>query len=388
MPAKIKLLYITTLPRAQWWFLRGQNKFLADRGFELYSITSKGKYFDELAKRDQMVMHPIDIPRSIVPHKDLAALIRIFFTIRNMRPDIVHASTPKAAFLGAAAAFAAGVPTRIFFMRGLTSDAKQGIAKKIFQTLEWATARFCNAHYCVSESLLKRVREVGILDNHEGCVLGRGMSNGVDCERFNPKNVARDFDLDSLREELHIPGNALVIGYVGRFTKAKGLCEISDAWKMLKAEFPDLFLLLVGEWGEEVDGVPDGIRSQLENDERVRVTGFVDNPAPYYALMTVLALPTHREGFPNVVMEGAAMALPVVATSVTGCVDAIIDGVTGTLIPVGSPHALATALKDYLLDVDLRTRHGVSARKRVTDHFRQEIVWNQIFEEYLRLTKG
>lgn len=387
MDKKIKLLYITTLPRAQWWFLRGQNKFLADKGFELHSITSQGKYFDELEKRDQMVMHPVDIPRTIVPHKDLWALVKMFFIIRKIKPDLVHVSTPKAAFLGSAAAFAAGAPTRIFLMRGLTSDAKNGITKRIYEGLEWLTARFCNVHYCVSESLLKQVRNIGVLNDYEGCVLGPGMSNGVDCERFNPENVSRDFDLRAIRKTIRLPETAKVIGYVGRFTSDKGLCELFEAWKILRTGFSDLYLLLVGEWGEEVDSVPNSIRVELENDERVRVTGFVDNPAPYYALMTVLTLPTHREGFPNVIMEGAAMGLPVIATRVTGCVDAIIDGVTGTLIPVGSANALATALKDYLLDVDLRNRHGVSARERVADHFRQEIVWNHVLSEYIRLTK-
>ena len=51
--------------------------------------------------------------------------------------------------------------------------------------------------------------------------------------------------------------------------------------------------------------------------------------------MDVVVLPTYREGFPVVPMEAAAMELPVVATEVPGCVDAVQDSVTGTLVPGG-----------------------------------------------------
>src|SRR5260370_23786926 len=74
--------------------------------------------------------------------------------------------------------------------------------------------------------------------------------------------------------------------------------------------------------------------------------------------MDIVALPTYREGFSNVALEAAAMALPIVATSVPGCIDAVRDGITGTLVAPRDPVALADALQRYLSDPDLRQRHG------------------------------
>ena len=67
-----------------------------------------------------------------------------------------------------------------------------------------------------------------------------------------------------------------------------------------------------------------------------------------YPLMNVLALPSYREGYGYVLMEAAAMQLPTVATRIVGCVDAVIDGVTGSLVPPGNVDALAAAIRAYL----------------------------------------
>jgi glycosyltransferase involved in cell wall biosynthesis len=91
--------------------------------------------------------------------------------------------------------------------------------------------------------------------------------------------------------------------------------------------------------------------------------------------MDVLALPTHREGFGNVLLEGNAMGIPVVASGIEGCLDAVADGVTGTLITVGDVPQLTAALAAYLREPKLRRKHGEAGRKRVMDCFRREQVW-------------
>jgi glycosyltransferase involved in cell wall biosynthesis len=107
-----------------------------------------------------------------------------------------------------------------------------------------------------------------------------------------------------------------------------------------------------------------------------------------YAAMDLVVLPTYREGFPNVPLEAAAMGLPVVATRVGGCIDAIVDGETGTLVPVRDAATLAAAIRLYLGDADLRRRHGEAGRARVLRDFRPEAIWEALHGEYMQLLEA
>jgi hypothetical protein len=80
------------------------------------------------------------------------------------------------------------------------------------------------------------------------------------------------------------------------------------------------------------------------------------------------------------------MGLPIVASRVPGCIDAILDGVTGTLVAARDDVALAGALRTYLNDAALRARHGAAARERVLRDFQQERIWSELHKEYVGLS--
>ncbi len=101
--------------------------------------------------------------------------------------------------------------------------------------------------------------------------------------------------------------------------------------------------------------------------------------------MDMVVLPTYREGFPVVPLEAAAMALPVIATTVPGCVDAVLDGVTGKLIHPKDSKALTEAIRNYLMNKNLRLAHGQAGRKRVLIKFRPRDIWEATNIEYFRL---
>jgi len=101
--------------------------------------------------------------------------------------------------------------------------------------------------------------------------------------------------------------------------------------------------------------------------------------------MDVLVLPTYREGFPVVPLEAAAMQLPIVATRIPGCIDAVQDGITGTLIPPRNAEALVEAIRGYLKNSELRVQHGQAGRDRVLRDFRQDAIWEALYQEYVTL---
>ena len=368
----MRLAYVTTLPITQFLFLRGQNDYMARHGFELHAVCSPGQELDRLVERDGVAAHPVPISRRIAPGADLVALVRLYLVLRRIRPHVAHLSTPKAALLGAIAVWAARVPVRVYFVRGTATEGAAGRSRTLFRLLETLTARLCTATICVAPSLLRFLRDEGIVRPGEGTVLACGMSNGVDAERFAAADAAR------------APGAAPVIGFVGRLARDKGVEDLAAAWRVLRERFPDARLLLVGPWEDEGAVAPE-CRAALEADARVEMPGLVSDPVPWLARMTVFAYPSHgTEGFPNAPMEAAAAGLPVVATRVVGCVDAVVDGETGRLVPPADPRALADAVAVYLGDAALARAHGRAGRLRVRRDFQREAIWAALLGAYRR----
>jgi glycosyltransferase involved in cell wall biosynthesis len=191
-----------------------------------------------------------------------------------------------------------------------------------------------------------------------------------------------------LRVSLDLPEGAKVVGFVGRLTKDKGVEDLCEAFLGTLASLrPDASLLLVGDFERE-DAVASRTVERLRASSRVRVTGFVNDVAPYYGLMDVLVLPSYREGFPNAPLEAAACGLPVVGYRASGTIDAVEDGITGTLVDVGDVRSLSEAMHAYLADAALAAQHGSAGRLRVERLFRQEVVWECWVHEYRRLASA
>jgi glycosyltransferase involved in cell wall biosynthesis len=175
----------------------------------------------------------------------------------------------------------------------------------------------------------------------------------------------------------------VVIAFVGRLVGDKGISELLGAFEALQGGARDVHLLVAGGL-EPRDPLPPATVDRLRGQARVHWLGKVADVAPVYAASDLLALPSAREGFPNVPLEAAAMELPVVATRVDGCVDAVADGRTGALVPFGEVDALAAALARYVGSAALRRAHGRAGRARVVAEFRREDIASAIVDLYER----
>jgi len=177
-----------------------------------------------------------------------------------------------------------------------------------------------------------------------------------------------------------------VVGFVGRLTRDKGIADLVEAFLRLDQGFPDLRLLVLGSFEDE-DAPAEQTQKCLGAHPHVILVGTSDDTAPYYALMDVFVLPSHREGFPNVVLEAHAAGKPVVAARATGVVDAVVDGKTGLLFPVGDAAALADALAKLLTNKALASKLGFAGQERIKREFRQERIWGALCQEYMRRLK-
>jgi lipopolysaccharide/colanic/teichoic acid biosynthesis glycosyltransferase len=376
-----RIAYVVTVGLSTGHF-EGQIGFLANNGFQMDVICSPGPRLESM-RRKGATPWPIEMKREIAVASDVFSLWRLWRLFRLIRPDIVVAGTPKAGLLGTVAARLAGVPHVEYALLGLRFETAQGIKRSILKCTEWIACHTANSVRCVSPSILARIVALRLAPSARCIVIGNGTSDGIAVGRYAPANKST-LEAEHVRQELMIPHDAPVIGFVGRMTHDKGIHELYDAFKLLQVDHRYLRLLLVGEF-EEGDPIPGWLRRRIEADPAVIRTGFVNDVERYYRAMDVAALPTYREGFGTVLLEAQCSGVPVVTTNATGAADAILDGETGLRVPVGDIGALASALDRLLSSADLRTKMSSAGRAWVEKSFRAEDLWREILAHYKSL---
>jgi glycosyltransferase involved in cell wall biosynthesis len=176
--------------------------------------------------------------------------------------------------------------------------------------------------------------------------------------------------------------HGLLFGFVGRVVAVKDVATFLHACAMVAARRPDAEFVVVGPTDHEPEYADEMQALAAELALPVTFTGEAD-PAPWYARMDALVLTSLSEAQPLVALEAMAAGVPVVATDVGGCREAI--GPAGLLTPVRYPDATAAALLRLADDDALRARLGAAGRARATTTHAPERVYGAYREMYERL---
>jgi glycosyltransferase involved in cell wall biosynthesis len=189
------------------------------------------------------------------------------------------------------------------------------------------------------------------------------------------------------RQALGIPDADAVILSVGRLSYEKGHADLIRAGAALKVMpgTPPFRIVIVGD-GPEREPLLRLI-ARLGLEEQVTLAGFQRDTKPYYAMATLVAVPSHSEGSPNVVLEAMAAGLPIVANNVGGVPEILKEGITGLMVPAQNPDWMAHGIRRLLIDPELRDRLGSKARAQaLSDHtpeaYRRKLV--MFYEVVLR----
>ena len=319
---------------------------------------------------------PVPIERKTSPFADLKALVNLVGIFRRERFDLVHSVTPKAGLLAALAGAIAGVPIRIHTFTGQVWATRRGAARLFLRALDRLTASLATSVLADSGSQRDFLVAEGVVSAGRIRVLGNGSVNGVDTSRFRPDAAARE----RVRAQAGIPARAVAFLYLGRFSRDKGLLDLARAFARLADALPEAWLMLVGP---DEDGMAREIREICgPAAARLRIAGHTAEPEQCMAAADVFVLPSCREGFGSVILEAAAAEVPAIGTRIYGITDAILEGSTGMLVPVGDPAALAGAMRTLGGDTHLREEMGRAARARVLRDFRPEDLTRAMLAHY------
>jgi len=357
------VLHVTTIDLSLVALLLPQLTAIRDAGYHVIGASAPGPAVARLEAEGipHVALH--HSTRSNAPHRDLLAFLELLRLLRRLRPDILHTHNPKPGVYGRIAGRLAGVPTVVNTVHGLYATPDDPwIKRAVVHTLERIAATCSDAELVQNPEDLATLRRLRVPAERLHL-----LGNGIDLARFDPDRWpgARERQ----RAAWGIDQDEVVVGFVGRFVAEKGLPELVEAMTRLRADGVTATLVLVGD---DDPAKPDAIGPDTLETARAagaRVVGWQDPIEPCYLAFDILALPSHREGFPRAPMEAAAMGLPVIATDIRGCRETVIDGVTGLLIPVKDATALTDALRRLIDDAELRSEYGRRAREVAAERF-------------------
>jgi glycosyltransferase involved in cell wall biosynthesis len=318
----------------------------------------------------------IRIEREVAPLSDLRAIAELWAHFVFDPPDVVHSHTPKGGLAAMLAGRLARVPVRIHTFTGQVWVTRRGLRRALLKRVDRLIGVLATHVLTDSQSQLRFLREEEVIAWGEGEVLGEGSFSGVDVDRFRPDASARD----EFRGTHGIDPEAVLIIFVGRLKRDKGVLDLVEGFRVVAEQEPRAMLLLVGPDEEGLRELL--IRSAGRFAPRVRCLPETRNPERVMQGSDILCLPSYREGFGSVLIEANACELPVVGSNIYGVSEAVVAEKTGLLFEAGNTEKLAGALSRLIGDQSLRTAMGKAGRARaVADFSRTTSIaqWRQMY---------
>ncbi|WP_456441527.1 glycosyltransferase family 4 protein [Psychroserpens sp.] len=349
--------------------------------YEVIGISGDGDALAEVRKNEEIDTHIIEMTRTITPLKDLKATIKLYKFFKSEKPFIVHTHTPKAGTLGMLAARMARIPHRLHTIAGLPLLEATGKKRLLLDIVEKFTYSCATKILPNSYGLEKIIIKNNFTKQDKLLVIGNGSSNGIDTAHYDRSLVSEDIK-EQLTEELGINDNDVVFIFIGRVVADKGINELVKAFNHLSKRVKNSKLILVGSRENHLDPLLPETVALISENKHILAVGIQKDIRPYVAVSHVLAFPSYREGFPNVVLQCSCMELPCIVSNINGCNEVIEHNVNGLIIPVKNETDLEKAMQFMVDFPDKRIAMNQHTRSKIIKRYEQKFVWNELLNFY------
>lgn len=366
---------VSVISRCAWTlfnFRLGLLERLQREGAAVQAYGAEDAYGERLAQAVDFRSIPV-AKRSVNPVADARLVLTLIRELRSARPDVVHCFTIKPAIYATIAAWICAVPVRVVTITGLGhafTTASGWLNRMVRLLYRFALSRAHLVYFQNAEDrdFFVRTRLVAAAKAR----LSPG--SGIDTNKFAP------VELPASRGA---PPRFLM---VARLIREKGITEFIEAAALVKQRYPHAqFAILGAEDSRNPSALTPAEVQGLRSSSVVNWLGETDDVRAHIAQSDVIVLPSYREGLPRSLLEGGAMARPLIATDTVGCRDVVVDKVTGYLVPVMDSAALAAAMCAFVEHPEQLQTLGAAARVRTVAMFDERLVMDATLEDYRRL---
>jgi len=340
----------------------------------IYAISEDGRLRDAAEKTGIVVRAYQTNCRGVFGY--LKKFWALCLYLRQERPDIVHCFMFTPSLYGGFASRLMGRRTPLL----ITSRRSLGLFKDgnvLYQFLENVVNLFTDRVIVNSRAVLRDVLQRESIAAEKIEVI----YNGIDTQHYRP-STDQDAQIFEIKARFGIPATAPVIGMIANLYRYKGHQEFVLALAEVMQRFPDARAICVGEDREGLLPTLQELCHTHGIGQHVVFAGFSFEIPVMLSMMDIVVLASHEEGFSNVILEAMAAGKPVVATSVGGNPEAVLDGETGRLVPAKNSRALAAAMQELLQSHEQRLACGRNGRQRVEEYFSMEQMISQTEQLY------
>ena len=377
MQKKKKIIRATTVPTSLETFCKDMLRELNQR-YEIVAVSSPLPELEVVATREGVRTIAVKMERRISLKRDIVSLWQMYKVMRRERPWMVHSMTPKAGLMCMGAAWLARVPRRVHTFTGLVWPTATGLNRMILKTTDRILCA-CATHIIPEGNGVKNDLINGKITRKPMKVLANGNVRGIELDHYR-RTAEVEEEAAKIRKE-----GVLTFVFIGRLVRDKGIHELVEAFVRLNKENPHTRLVLVGRTEAELDPLNEETQHIINTHDAIEAVGSQNDVRPWLAASDVLAFPSYREGFPNVVIEAGAMGLPSIVTNINGCNEIIIPGENGLIIPPRDADALYEAMKEMCENDEKRVYLTKNARESVASRFDCQIVRRALYDFYASL---
>lgn len=380
-----KIIRVATIPLAFKNLLKGQLNYMGKNGFNIIAVSSDGKDIESIKKEENCSYLIVPMTRKITPLKDLLSLYKLIKLFIKEKPDIVHTHTPKAGLLGMMAAKIAAVKIRIHTVAGLPLMVEKGAKKKLLIFIERITG-FCATNvWPNSNSLLDYIEQEKLVISKKLKVISKGSSNGVNIKKFNIEPLKPEEKVNIFKKiDHHFDEKNYYLLFIGRLVKDKGITELVESFRNLLNKKKGIYLMLVGDFEQELDPLPQHICDEIINNKNILFFGWQNEVSIFYKLANLFVFPSHREGFPNVLLQAGACGVPIACSKIEGNSD-IVENECGLFFEKENAQSLHDALLFMIENKDYCKLVSSNLYLKIHSCFTNEIIWKEIKNNYLKL---
>ena len=379
-----KLLLLSTEPITFKLLLSGQPKLMKEEGWELLLVSADGREVQSICRAEGVRHEVIPFVKGENYVEDFISFWLLFQLIRKERPDVIHSYDSKTGFLAMLAGSLVGIPHRIHSITEMpvhTKDPQKGLNFLEKWTYNKATSLWVN-----STGMLSFFTSNFGIDATKFKLLGSGSTLGVDLEKFN-REVLKENHLVAATMRI-LPGeNDFIILAIGALTKRKGIEDLIAAF--LKSKIVSRSkLVLIGTFESEEEPLSQETIQTIREHPRVVQIDWTDHVEHHLALADVLVHPSHEEGFSNVLLEAAAMQVPIICSNCIGNTSFIKQQKTGLVFPVGEVAVLKEALEFAFVKRDTLASYSDTLFEEVQERFDRKEMRKLQVDAYRQLLKN